>query len=135
VIDEIGAEIFVKMDENFGVAARCEGVPARNQLLAESFKVVNLAVEDGPDGSVLIADGLPAILEIDDAEASHAETDVSGNKSAVIVRTAMDHRIAHALDVLSGDRMAVETQNSRYAAHDCQWLFRQLARRSNIAAE
>jgi len=61
---------------------------------------------------------LPAGLQIDDAEPSHAKTNVRAKENAVIVRTAMNHRIAHAVDVLSDDRAAVEAHNASNSAHE-----------------
>src|SRR5947208_17146080 len=107
MIDDIGAAVFVQVDDDFGVAESGERMTAGDQLLTKRLIVVDLAIEHHPHGTVLIADRLLAALEIDDAEPAHAETDVAADKDAVIVRTAIDDRIAHVVHVLRSDRTAL----------------------------
>jgi hypothetical protein len=47
--------------------------PACLELAPQVAVVVDLAVEDDPDGAILVADRLLAVVEIDDAQPPHAE--------------------------------------------------------------
>lgn len=58
--------------------------------------IVDLTIENNPDGSVFIADGLMAGGQVDDAEAAHAEANHALGEDAVVVGTAVDNRVAHA---------------------------------------
>ena len=60
--------------------------------------VVDLAVEDDPDRSVLVRHRLLAVLEIDDAQPPHAEADALAEIDALVVGPAMHHRAAHGAD-------------------------------------
>src|SRR5205823_4518683 len=72
-IDEVGAAIFVEVDQTLGVGVGGKDVAARHQLSAQLAIIVNLAVEDELDGSVLVGDGLAAAVEVDDRQAAHAD--------------------------------------------------------------
>jgi len=49
-------------------------------------------------------------------------------ENAVVVWTAMDHRIAHAVNVFSDARAAVEAHNASNSAHDFLVVFRTIRR-------
>jgi hypothetical protein len=57
--------------------------------------IVNFSVENDPDGTVFVADGLMASGKIDDAEAAHAEPNPALGEEAIVVGTAMGHHVAH----------------------------------------
>ncbi len=46
------------MNDGFRIGIRPEGVTARDQIVAQLFIVVDFAVENDPDRSVFIRDGL-----------------------------------------------------------------------------
>src|SRR6266851_309010 len=117
LIDQICAEFLVEMNNDLGVGLCREFVAPSNQFLTKMLKVVDLAVKNDPDRSILIRDRLMTGMQINDAEASHAEAYIGANEKAVVVRTAMDNRRAHAADVLRRDGTAVKTENSYNAAH------------------
>src|SRR5207249_644333 len=57
--------------------------------------IVNLAVEDYPDRAILVGEGLVAGIEVDDAEASHPDTQRCGRVDATSVRAPSCQRLAH----------------------------------------
>ncbi len=95
VLDAVFPIFFVQVNDGFRVAVSAITMATRDQLLTQDRVVVNLAIENDPDRSIFIADGLVPGCDIDDAEPSHAQADTSSSKSAFIVRTAMSHHIAH----------------------------------------
>src|SRR5260221_730170 len=93
-------------------------MPAFQQILAQLLKVVNLPVEDDPDGSVLIANRLTPRAQIDDAQALHSQTDRTLDIDAFIVRTPMTDRPAHPRDQLGMHRpVSLEIQLATDTAH------------------
>ena len=90
------APLLVSMDQHFGVAARPEDVPFRDQLLAQRQVVVDLAVEGDGDGAVLVVHRLRAVLrEIDDREAAVSEGHRPGAEVAAAVGTAVRDDVGH----------------------------------------
>src|SRR5919198_796167 len=75
------------------------------ELWSQLAKVVDLAVENDPDGAVLIVNRLMARREVDDAEAPHSEGDLFVNaalhQQPVVVRSAMTDDLTHALQQLA----------------------------------
>ena len=63
----------------------------------EVGEVVDLAVEDHLDGTVLVADGLPAGKKIYDAQASVAKTDAMPEEGPLFIRPSMGHPLDHPL--------------------------------------
>ncbi len=71
-----GAEVFVAVDEHFGVGRAAEGVSLRDQVRAQLEKVVDFAVVDDLDLSVLVCHRLAAQrAEVDDRQPAHADAD------------------------------------------------------------
>src|SRR6266508_797058 len=63
---------------------------------AQLLVVVDLAVEDDHLGSVFVEDRLPAAAQVDDAEATHPETDGPVHVQPLVIRPTMPERGAHA---------------------------------------
>jgi hypothetical protein len=62
--------------------------------------------------------GLLAIRQPDDAQASRAETDAGTGEKTFFVRTAVNERIRHALHKSLGDRaISAEVNNAGDSAH------------------
>jgi len=68
VLEAVGAEFFVEMDDYFGVAEGFEAVAALFEIGAELFEIVAFAVVADPDGLIFVGHGLVAGLEVDDGE-------------------------------------------------------------------
>ena len=63
--------------------------------------------------SVFIADRLMTGLEVDDAEASHPKGGVAVVVVALVVRTSMDHDVAHRLNVFDRRGQPVPVERCR----------------------
>ena len=69
-----------------------------NQPFRKFTIVVNLSIENDPDILRLIANGLMPGVKVNNTQAPHPNSDRPRDKYAVIVRSAMHHRVAHGLD-------------------------------------
>src|ERR1019366_10369302 len=92
-----------------------ERVARPDKLGSQTGIVVNLAVEDRPDGAVFVGDRLMAALDIDDCEAPGAQryTAFGIDEHAFVVRAAMYHRGVHRLSVDSR-RIPCRSRNSTH---------------------
>jgi hypothetical protein len=98
----------------------------RFQLRTELPVVVELTVENEMYGVILIVNGLLATFYVDDAQASHCQTDPSGDESAIIIWSTMGDHIGHLLERVGVDRPAWITE--RYAANATHRVFSLLFR-------
>src|SRR5687767_3388808 len=107
------------MNDHFGVAVGSEDMPEANQLGAKLLEVVDLSIEDDPDGGFRIGHRLMSEGEIDDRQTSKAEPERALNQVALIVRAAMDDRRGHPADGLRVDRLVdvLEVKLTGNAAH------------------
>src|SRR5687768_9947737 len=116
-IDTASAEIFVEVNDGFGVAAGLEHVATTLEIAAQLAVVVDLPVEDNPDGPVFVGDRLMAAREVDDAQPAHAERHAVTEIHPLVVRTAVHDRGAHAADVRLRYRSSIPAHDSGNAAH------------------
>ena len=96
--------VLVQVDQDLGVAARPELVAPRDQLSAQRFVVVDLAVEH--DDCTLpssLRHRLMAARQVDDAEPAHAEADAALDERAPVVGPAVADGVAHPLHFGLGD--------------------------------
>ena len=68
MIDAISAVFLVQMDDRFRVAPAAIAVTAGLEVVAQVLVVIDFAVEDDPNGFVLITDGLVSGLDVDNAK-------------------------------------------------------------------
>ena len=116
------ADLLVEVRQDLGVAVAREAVAAE-ELAADVLVVVELAVLDGPDGGVLVADRLVAAFHVDDAEPPDAERDSGLEVRAAVVRPAVRHGIGHPIEHVRLDheaRFAPDLNDSTDPAHDPQ---------------
>src|SRR5580658_870567 len=112
------AILLVKMNDGFRVAMRTEAVAARDQPFPQNLVIVNFAVEDYPDRPVLIADGLVASDQVDDAEAPHSQSDAAFRVDSLIVRPTVRHRCAHTpQDVIANLRVSPKLKDASNSTH------------------
>ena len=93
------------MNDGFGIAARPEMVPPGLEFASKLAKVVNLSVEDDPDGFVLVRDRLGPALDVDDRKAPHREPNATVfQMKASAVGPSMGNRVVHGLEQVAVDR-------------------------------
>jgi alpha-L-fucosidase len=98
VIHAVSTLFFIKVDYDFGVSLCFEVVTATLKLGAEIEKVVDLTIENHPDGSVFVKDWLLTARQINNAEAAHSEGDITLDKDAFGIRTTVNDGFTHAVN-------------------------------------
>src|SRR5690242_18059274 len=88
------------MNYAFSVTLRSEGMPFGNEILPELPKIVDLAIEHGPDGAGLITEWLVSAAEIYNAQPSEPERDRSVYVETGVVGAAVSERLPHPADEL-----------------------------------
>src|ERR1039458_7175951 len=83
------------MDNGLGVTPGAIAVTAGLKILSQILVVVDFTIEDDPNALIFIADRLVTGLDVDDAEATHSQSDVLLDKKAVIVGPAVDDLLVH----------------------------------------
>jgi hypothetical protein len=67
----------------------------RLEIFAQILVIIDFTIEDDPNVSLFVAERLVTALDIDDAEASHRQSDVFLDKEPVVVRTAVYNLPVH----------------------------------------
>ena len=129
------ARLFVEVDDRLGVAPGGEEVPAPRQVVAQVLKVVDLAVLDDRDASILVPDRLPSSADVDHGEPAHRQTDASIDQTAFVVRASMPERAPHGQEIggLHG-ALTVAEDDAGDAAHGPGGSLRRRARPPNTRA-
>src|ERR1022692_3331532 len=91
------------MNDRLCVRVRVEPVSPALQLLPQIREVINFPVEDDPNRLVLVVDRLVAASDVDDAQAAHSQAHAAFGIDPLVVRTAMDERLAHLMDQWRSD--------------------------------
>ena len=118
VLHETVAVLLVEVDDHLRVGVRVEAVPLALEVAPQLDVVEDLAVEDDPDGLVLVVDRLPAALEVDDREAGVGEAHASVHQGAEAVGAAMLQGPNHRLHLrLGGGPGTAEGHKGRESAH------------------
>src|SRR5216684_4542483 len=81
----IGAHLFVKMNNDFGIGVSIKTMAAGFEFRPQFRKIVNFAIEDDPRGTVFVEDGLMTAGKVNDAEPPHSQTGVVSRKNALVV--------------------------------------------------
>jgi hypothetical protein len=106
------------VDNHFGVGMCGKAMAAAFQFVAKTGKIINFAVEDYPDGSIFVEDGLVASGKVNDAEPAHSQPGVILDEDAFVIRTAIHDRLAHAVDRLFvNSALVFLSYNPSNAAH------------------
>ena len=98
-----GPLVLVEMNQDFGIALRAEGVTSGLEPAPQRGEVVDLAIEDGPDGAVLIGERLMPSRQIDDRQPAKPERGMIVAIDAGIVRPAVSDPVHHRLQVFGGE--------------------------------
>ena len=91
---------------------------AIHELTLDVLKVVDLAVGDELDRSVLVGEGLLSSRQIDDRQPPHGQPDAREHDTPLLIGSSMIQRPHHALDLADRDRtLCVTLDYSDYSAH------------------
>ena len=74
-------------------------MPLGHEPVAQFLVIINLSIEDNPDGFVFIAHGLRACAKIDNGQAKMAQTGIAIQMYSLAVRTAVRNGIKHRLNI------------------------------------
>lgn len=81
--------------------------------------VIDLTIENDPDGLVFVRDRLVTGGEVDDAKAAHADADLTIMVDALVIRTAVRDYVAHlAKDGAVGANPVAKLIYSCYSTHE-----------------
>ena len=106
-LEAVRAKFLERVHDDFRVALGGEAVPAGFQFRTQLEVVENLAVEDDPEGAVLVGDRLLAGAEINNAEPGVAQAGKAVEINAELVRPAMTNHRQHPADALLLNRVSV----------------------------
>ena len=105
VIDETQSVFFVQSHDNFRVPGGVERVTTYFEILPQFAVVVDFAVEDELNASVVIAHRLSAAVDVNDRQSTMPEGDSGGRFRSVTtepvafgVRPAMTNAVGHLLE-------------------------------------
>src|SRR5688572_18358144 len=94
-LDAVGAPLFPRVHDGFGVAHRAEAVSAAFELDAQFLEVVDLAVERDENRVILVAEWLAPSREIDDREAPMPKAHAGFGMEAMAVGPAVCEHTVH----------------------------------------
>src|SRR5206468_9908622 len=123
------APLLVGVDDRFGVGPGPVAMAAALQVAADLAVVVNLAVEDDPDGTVFIRRRLLTGAQIDDAQSAVRQGGVGVEVETRFVRSAVGENVAHADRTRPGVVVdAISCNESGDAAHQAACPFSRRSR-------
>src|SRR5215831_15129034 len=118
MIDAPLTVFFVEVDDTLSVGFRGEAMATCGQACHELDVVIDFAVEDYPDRSIFVVDRLIAPGEVDNAQATIAETDIASKEESIAVGPTMPERGRHpAQQILIHPSVRVSHADARDAAH------------------
>jgi hypothetical protein len=86
-------------DQRFGVTARFQTDSQPRQVAADLIVVVDFPVENDHEPAILGDPGLLAAVDIANGKSSMRQCDGSFTKQPRVIRTALNHRVAHRDDL------------------------------------
>src|SRR5437870_10514948 len=114
----VGPKLLVQVNDHLRVRAGVEAVATSFQCRAQLWEVVDLPIEDDPDGSVLVVDGLMSGRQVDDTQSAHAQTGTALSVDSFVVRSAVHDGLAHLVDVCTaGQIVMLSTDDACYSTH------------------
>ena len=72
--------LLIEMDDSFGIRPGCKPVSFGDEFLAKVSIVIDFAIQQDPDGAVLVADWLMTSSDVDDAEPPMPQSDPGANE-------------------------------------------------------
>ena len=90
-----------------------------DQILVQGLEIIDLAIEDDPNRSVLVRHGLVSTGEVDNTQAVEGQADVASQIDSVVVRPAMPGDFAHPVDnIFLHAPGGIEIEEPANSAHD-----------------
>ena len=97
-VDAIVPVFLVEMEDHFGVGVGAEPMAGGLEAGTQVEGVVDLSVEDDPDGVVLVRHRLLATGEVDDGKALHADGDAVVDERTILVGATVVDGLFHAFE-------------------------------------
>ena len=94
-----------------------EPMAARDQPGGNLLVIEDFAVEDDPQGLVLVRDGLVATRHVDNRQAAHSEPDFAVDVDAVIVGAPPHERVVHRSKHVSINGPLLQFENTDDSTH------------------
>jgi hypothetical protein len=95
--------------------------------------IVDLAVEYQLDLAILTGRWLVPTQQVDDAQPSHAKSDLRGVEVSLVIRAPMAHGVVHAVQYRAPIVFApIEAEEAHYSAHG--WLLRPVSSEHEVIA-
>src|SRR5712691_7689542 len=114
----LGPKLLVQVNDHLSVSAGVEAVATSFQRRAQLWEVVDLPIEDDPNSSVLVVDGLMPRRQIDDTQPAHAQRGTPLSVDSFVVRSAVHDGLAHLMDVCTaGQIVMLGTDDACYSTH------------------
>ena len=88
------------MHDHFGIGFCAKNVSVFKQVFAKFLIVINLSVEDDPDGSILVRERLVASSKIDDGKAAKPKPNLAGQIVSLVIWAAMHDGVCHRFQQL-----------------------------------
>src|SRR6476620_5753804 len=115
LLDTFPSPFLIRVDNDFGVRARAEGMTSLHQLIVQLDVVVNLAVETYRHRAVFIVDRLRSSLEIDDRESSHPH--VKTMRLVLVAPAAVRSAVGQAVSHAREQTFLHKAREPEYSAH------------------
>jgi hypothetical protein len=96
--DIIFTEVFIQVGDALSIRISGKGMPALQQFVAEFPVIVDLAIEDDGNRTVLVVDRLPPAVDVNDRQTSHAKPDLVVKEKPVIVWPSPANKRTHPPD-------------------------------------
>ena len=109
--------LLVEVQQRLAVRAGGEAMPLPDELCAQLAVVVDLAVGDQPDRSVLVRQRLVPTGEVDDRQSAHAQRHGTVDVAPLVVGAAVDRAARHPVESRRHRGRAAELEEAVDAAH------------------
>src|SRR5262245_26547913 len=119
MVEYVSSPLLITVHDDFSVALRAENMASRLQFAFQFRKVVDLSVEDHPDGLILIGHRLMYASKINDRQTAKTQSKRAIEVESFVVRTTVNDRCSHSPDHFWFHRtLAAKIILSANSAHD-----------------
>src|SRR5882672_10623168 len=86
------------MNDGFRVGSRLEPVPAREVPAVQLFEIVDFAVKNDPDRTILVRERLVAPFHVNNRQSAEPQTDAGTAIAPLVIRPPMADSVGHGLE-------------------------------------